>query len=460
MAADGSVPGVPDRLLEDLATAVGEAHVLVDDDVRAPFEVDWTGRYRGVARAVVRPADAEQVAAVLAACRAHRAAIVPQGGNTGMVGAGVPRGGEVVLSTARLTELGAVDRACAQVTAGAGVTLAAVQAHARQAGLDAGVDLGARDSATVGGLVATDAGGTHAVRYGTVRARVAGLQAVLADGTIVDRPALLKDNAGYDLSALLVGSEGTLGVITAVRWRLVPWFAGRAAAFVPLPSLERAADLLADLRPRLPSLTGVDFLLDEGLQLVLDHLELPAPVPERAPVYVLLDCAACADPTDELAAALDEAGIDDAVMASGGAERDRLWRLREAITEALSAEGRIPHKMDVGVPLARLPAFADRVRAEVARLAPGAQVILFGHLGDGNVHVNVLGLEPDDETVDEAVLVLAAEHGGTISAEHGVGRAKARWLALARSPGELRAMEAIKRALDPDGMLNPGVLLP
>src|SRR5512133_3471470 len=187
MAADGSVPGVPDRLLEDLAAAVGEAHVLVDDDVRAPFEVDWTGRYRGVARAVVRPADAEQVAAVLGACRAHGAAVVPQGGNTGMVGAGVPRGGEVVLSTARLTELGPVDRASAQVKGGAGVTLARVQDSARPAGLDAGVDFAARDSATVGGLAATNAGGIRAMRYGAVRARVAGLQAVLADGSIIER---------------------------------------------------------------------------------------------------------------------------------------------------------------------------------------------------------------------------------------------------------------------------------
>ncbi|HEY3190705.1 MAG TPA: FAD-binding oxidoreductase, partial [Solirubrobacteraceae bacterium] len=201
-----------DTLLAALAAAVGDAHVLADDERRAPFEVDWTGRYRGRARAAVRPADAAEVAAVLAACRAHGAAVVPQGGNTGMVGAGVPRGGEVVLSLARLTALGAVDRAAVQVRAGAGVTLAVLQAHARAEGLDAGVDLGARDSATLGGLVATDAGGTHALRYGTVRARVAGLQAVLADGTIVDRPALLKDNAGYNLPALLIGSEGTLGV--------------------------------------------------------------------------------------------------------------------------------------------------------------------------------------------------------------------------------------------------------
>jgi FAD/FMN-containing dehydrogenase len=460
IAPDGSVPEVTDRLVDDLAAAVGEAHVLADDDRRAPFEVDWTRRYRGRARAVVRPADTAQVVAVLAACREHGAAIVPQGGNTGMVGAGVPRGGEVVLSTTRLTELGPVDRAAAQVQAGAGVTLAALQAHARDAGLDAGVDLGARDSATVGGLVATDAGGTHAVRHGTVRARVAGLQAVLADGTIVDRPALLKDNAGYDLPALLVGSEGTLGVITGVRWRLVALLPSRVAALVPLASLEQAAALLASVRPRLAaSLHGADFFLDTGLQLVLDHLRLPAPVPTRSPVYVLLECAGTSDPTDELAAALTQAGVQDAVVATDSAERTRLWRFREAHAEAISAVG-IPHKLDVGVPLARLAEFARRVPEEVERVSPGARPVIFGHLGDGNVHVNVLGPEPDDHAVDEAVLRLAAACGGTISAEHGVGVAKARWLGLARSPGELRAMVAIKHALDPDGLLNPGAVLP
>jgi FAD/FMN-containing dehydrogenase len=449
---------VPDPLLDALAAAVGDAHVLADDDRRAPYEVDWTGRYRGRARAVVRPADASEVAAVLAACRAHGAAVVPQGGNTGMVGAGVPRGGEIVLSLARLRELGAVDRATAQVQVGAGVTLAELQAHARAAGLDAGVDLGARDSATVGGLVATDAGGTQAVRHGTVRARVAGLQAVLADGTIVDRPALLKDNAGYDLPALLVGSEGTLGIITRVRWRLVPLLTSRVAALVPLPSLASATELLAALRPRLPSLHAADFFLDRDLQLVLDHFDLPAPVPRRAPVYVLLECAANADPTDELAGALAAAGIDDAVVADGSSERRRLWRLREGLIEAIAAAG-IPHKLDVGVPMARLPEFAARVAEEVPRVAPGARVVLFGHLGDGNVHVNVLGPAPDDHAVDEAVLRLAADCGGTISAEHGVGVAKARWLSLTRSPGELAAMAAIKRALDPDGILNPGAVL-
>jgi FAD/FMN-containing dehydrogenase len=451
---------VTDRLVRDLADAVGDRHVLVDDDVRAPFEVDWTRRYHGRARAVVRPADTGEVVAVLAACREHGAAVVPQGGNTGMVGASVPRDGEVVLSLARMTDLAPVDRAAAQVQAGAGVTLATLQEHARAQRLDAAVDLGARDSATLGGLVATNAGGIRAMRYGTVRARVAGLRAVLADGTVLDRPTLLKDNAGYDLSSLLIGSEGTLGVITGVRWRLVPLLTRRVAALIGLDALEQAAELLAVVRPSLPSLHAAEFFVDDGLQLVLDHLDVPAPVPARSPVYVLLECAALADPTEELAAALADAGIEDAVVADTGAELERLWRFREGLTEALSAGGRIPHKMDVGVPLARLAEFAARATAEVASLTPDARVILFGHLGDGNVHVNVLGLEPGDYTVDEAVLRLAAECDGTISAEHGVGRAKARWLELVRPAGELRAMEQIKRALDPDGLLNPGVVLP
>jgi FAD/FMN-containing dehydrogenase len=339
------------------------------------------------------------------------------------------------------------------------VTLATLQAHARAAGLDAGVDFGGRDGATVGGMVATNAGGINAVRHGTVRARVAGLQAVLADGSIIDRRAgLLKDNAGYDLTALLVGSEGTLGVVTSVRWRLVPLLTARVAALIPLPSLTAAVELLAAVRPRLPSLHAADFLTDAGMQLVLDYFDAPPPLPERSPVYVLLECAAAADPTQELADALEAAGVEDAAVADESSERARLWRLREGHAEAINAVG-IPHKLDVGVPLRRLAEFGERALAEAQRVAPHARVIIFGHLGDGNVHVNVLGLEPDDEAVDEAILRLAEECGGTISAEHGVGIAKAHWLKLTRSPQDLRAMAAIKRALDPDGLLNPGVLL-
>ncbi len=447
-------------LREALESAVGERHVLGDPEVRARYETDWTGRFHGTASYVVRPGSADDVAAVLAACAAHGAAVVPQGGNTGLVGASVPRGGEVVLSTERLDALGPVDPATLEVEAGAGVTLGRLQEHARPAGLDAGLDFGARDSATLGGIAATDAGGTRALRDGTARARIAGVQAVLAGGGRVEgMGALAKDNAGLDLGALLVGSEGTLGVITAVRWRLVPRRPARVTALIPLPSGEAAAALMAVLRVGLPSLEAADFFLDDGLRLVLDHLGVAAPVREPAPVYVIVECAAAADPTEELADALEAGGVEDAVVADDSASRTRLWRLREAHTEAINAAG-VPHKLDVGVPLARLAEFLGEVPGVVEAAAPGARTILFGHLGDGNVHVNVLGPPPEDEAVEEAVLRLVARLGGTISAEHGVGIVKARWLGLVRTPGEIAAMAAIKDALDPGAMMNPGVGLP
>jgi FAD/FMN-containing dehydrogenase len=390
------MPHVTTDLLRSLREIVGDAHVLVEDDLRAPYEVDWTRRWSGQAMAVVRPASTDEVAAVLRTCGEHDVAVVPQGGNTGMVGAGVPRhdvvarpgsgsagtapgrpgepsGGrsgsaltgreQVLLSLARLTELGEVDAASMQVSAGAGVTLAALQQHARAAGLDAGVDFGARDTATLGGLVACDAGGLRAVRHGTVRSRVAGLEAVLADGSVVRRMSgLLKDNAGYDLPALLVGSEGTLGIVTAVRWRLVPRRDARALALIPLAGLAEAAPLLRAVRPLLPGLDACEFLTDEGLALVLSHLGVPAPVEPRAPAYVLLEAAAGEDPLPALAAALEAAGIEDALIADDTASRERLWRLREAHTEAISAAG-VPHKLDVGVPLDALAPFCEAVRA-------------------------------------------------------------------------------------------------
>src|SRR3954454_2032190 len=393
-----------------LADVVGERHVLADAELRASYERDWTGRFAGEARLVVRPADAEQVAAVVRGCTPAGAAVGPQGGNTGLVGGGVPRAGEVVLSLQRLDAIGEVDRALGQVTAGAGATLAALQDACAAAGQDAALDFAARDSCTVGGVVACDAGGARALRHGAARARVAGLEAVLANGSVVSRlTGLTKDNAGYDLGALLVGSEGTLGVITAVRWRTVPRLPSRVAALVGLSGAQAGADLLAALRAHAPSLESCDFFLDEGLELVLDHQRRSSPLPRAAPFYVLAECAAREDPTPELAAALGD--HEDVVVADDTASREGLWRLREGLTEAINAVG-VPHKLDVGVPLAQLPRFLD----QVPRVAGDARAILFGHLGDGNVHVNLLGPAPDDD----AVLELVLDCGGTISAEHGV----------------------------------------
>src|SRR3954468_15253785 len=440
------MPGVN----ETLAAVVGDRHVLTDPDVRAGYERDWTGRWGGQAFCVVRPGSVEEVGGVVRACREAGAALVPQGGNSGLVGGGVPRGGGVVLSLARLNAVGEVDRATAQVTAGAGATLAALQAAAREAGLDAGLDFAARDSATVGGIVACDAGGARALRYGTARARVAGLEAVLADGSVVSRlSGLTKDNAGYDLGALLVGSEGTLGVITAVRWRTVPRLDARVTALIGVDDIAAAAGLLARLRAHAPSLESCEFFLDEGLELVLAHQHRSSPLP-RAPVYVLAECTARDEPpVAELAAA----GLEDAVIADDTAGREALWRLREGHTEAINAAG-VPHKLDVGVPLAKLARFVDEVPHVVGE---GTRTILFGHLGDGNVHVNLLGA---GDRADDAVLELVLDCGGTISAEHGIGVAKAAWLERARGRAEVEAMRAVKRALDPQGLFNPGVVLP
>src|SRR4051812_33070437 len=437
-------------LRRSLEEVVGERHVLADADLRALYERDWTGRFGGAARLIVRPGDTEQVAAVVRACAHAGAAIVPQGGNTGLVGASVPRGGEVVLSLARLDAIGEVDAALGQVTAGAGARLAALQAACRAAGQDAALDFAARDSATVGGAVACDAGGARALRHGTARARVAGVEAVLADGSVVSRlSGLTKDNAGYDLSALLVGSEGTLGVVTAVRWRTAPRLDARVTALAGVGDVAAAGELLARLRASAPSLESCEFFLDHGLDLVLAHQRRASPLPRRSPVYVLAECAARDEPpVDELAAA----GLDDALVADDTAGREALWRLREGHTEAINAAG-VPHKLDVGVPLAQLARFV----AEVPRVVgDGARAILFGHLGDGNVHVNLLGA---GDRADDAVLELVLDCGGTISAEHGIGVAKAAWLERACGHAEVEAMRAVKRALDPQGLLNPGAVL-
>ncbi|HET8980261.1 MAG TPA: FAD-binding oxidoreductase [Solirubrobacteraceae bacterium] len=448
------------ELERELAEVVGDAHVLRDPELTASYERDYTGRFGAPARCVVRPADTAEVAGVMAACARHGAAVVAQGGNTGLVGASVPRNGEVVVSLRRLDAVGEVDRAVGQVTVGAGATLAAVQAAARAVGEDAGLDIAARDSCTVGGLVACDAGGARALRYGTARARVAGLEAVLADGSVVTRLAgLAKDNAGYDVPALLVGSEGTLAIITRVRWRLVPQRRFRVTVLVPLRGAREAAGLMRTLRAGAPSLESCDFFLDEGLELVLRHQRRPSPLARRAPLYVLAEAAADADPTAELAGALQEAGIEDALVADDTAGRARLWKLREGHTDAINAAG-IPHKLDVGIPLAELDRFLEEVVGAAVGAAPGAQVILFGHLGDGNVHVNLLGPAPEDHRADDAVLELAVRCGGTISAEHGVGITKAGWLERARGAGDVAAMRAIKNALDPGNLLNPGAVLP
>lgn len=447
-------------LLAELRDVVGGSHLLTEPDLRRSYETDWTGRFTGTARAVARPASTDEVAAALRACAAHGVAVQVQGGNTGLVGGSVPADGEVLLSLTRLTWLGEVDRSAAQVTAGAGVTLAALTAHARAAGLDFGVDLAARESATVGGLAATNAGGIRVLRYGSMREQVAGAEAVLADGSVIRRlGGLPKDNTGYDLTSLLCGSEGTLGVVTALRLRLVPRLSARAVALLALPDVATAVAALPVLREHLPDLSAAEVLFADGLDLVRAHTGLPSPFGVASPCYLLLECAGRTDPTEQLVEAIGEIeGLLDATIASDAAGQRALWAYREQHTEAISAAG-IPVKLDVSVPTAALPGLIDRLGEAVHAVAPDGRLVVFGHLAEGNVHVNILDAGPGAEAVTGSVLHLVAGLGGSISSEHGVGRAKVAWLHLSRSETERAAMRAIKRALDPDQLLNPGVLL-
>jgi FAD/FMN-containing dehydrogenase len=462
-------PGIED-LTASLVTALGPDHVLRDPELVASFTVDWTRRWRGPAALVARPGSTTEVAAVVRACRAAGVAMVLQGGNTGLVGGSVPAPAfpgtpPVVVSLVRLCRLDPVDAAAAQITVGAGVTLAAVQRHvaASGTGLAFGVDLGARDSATIGGMVATNAGGVHFVRHGAMRQQVVGVELVLADGRVIDRlGGLAKDNTGYDLAGLVTGSEGTLGIVTAVRLRLVPALAYRATALIGLAGTSAAVKVMAALRRDAPGLEAAEIFYQDGLDLVCRHSGLVAPLAGPREAYLLVECAGSDDAVVEgLARCLDACGVDDeaCVVATEARGRQRLWALRERHTEAVSSLG-VPHKLDVSVPLSMLAAFEAEVRRTVATVAPGASLIVWGHAGDGNLHVNVVGPPPDDHSVDDAVYRLVASMGGSISAEHGIGRAKTGWLHLTRSDADIDAMRAIKAAFDPAGLFNPGVLLP
>ena len=446
--------------LRDLIDVVGPAHVLTAADDRSSYETDWTGRFRGASPAVVRPGSLAETAGVMDVCRRHGIPIVPQGGNTGLVGGGVPLDGEVVLSLRRLDRVAPVDTVAHQVTAGAGATVAAVDRAAAAAGLRYAVDLAARDSATVGGTVATNAGGVHVVRFGGTREQVVGIEAVLGSGRVIRQlGGLEKDNTGYHLPSLLCGSEGTLGVVTAARLRLVPRYEHTVVALVAFRDVAGAVSAVAAWRSALDSLEAAELFLGAGLDLVCRAFDLAPPFERRWPVYVLVEAAAHQDPTDDVAEAVAGSGATDVAVAVDDARRKALWRYREDHTLAINTLG-APHKFDITLPAGAFARFLDEIPGRVTAVVPEAATWLFGHVGDGNVHVNVTGVAVDDQRVDDVVLRAVADLGGSISAEHGIGTAKKRWLSLNRSPDEIAAMRAIKHALDPAGICNPAVLLP
>ena len=457
--ASGPVPGLPPRFVAGITDALGTAKVLVDPEITAGYGIDWTGRFRSPPPVVVRPGTVDDVAAIVNLARTHGVALVPQGGNTGLVGGATPLDGEVVVDLRSLQNLGSADLSGGQLTVGAGVVVARVQESARRHGWAYGVDWGARDTATIGGSVATNAGGLRFVRHGGTREQLLGVEAVLGTGEVIRHlPPVVKDNSGYDLAGLLCGSEGTLGIITAVRLRLVvptPALATALVGFIDTPTAIAAASVL---RREFSGLEAVELMTAAGVTLVSSQLGLATPLASSPPVFLLVEVGDAVDPVDRLAEAVSGlVGVVDVAVATDARQRSALWRYREGHTEAINQLGP-PHKFDVSIPSMDLAEFIDTVGARVATVAPRAKVWCFGHAADGNVHVNVSGLAADDERVADAVLNMVADVHGSISAEHGIGRAKRRWLSLTRSAADLSTMRSIRTALDPAGICNPGVL--
>jgi FAD/FMN-containing dehydrogenase len=443
--------GVPEALLREFASVVGEAHVLTGE-ATAGYAVDWTGGFRGHTPAVLRPGSTAEVATLLALCSDAEVPVVPQGGNTGLVGGSVPLHGEVVLSLGRLGRLDPVDTDAGQVTAGAGVSLQRV-ADADPA-LDLGVLIASRGTATVGGAIATNAGGLRVLRYGPMRAQVRGVEAVLSDGTIVSHlSGLVKDNTGYDYPGLLAGSEGTLAVVTAARLQLVPRPAGLVTVIIGLLDLAGVHGLARRALREVPGLLSAEFFTRTGLDVLAEHAGLVAPLREPVPAYLLLE-AAGPGAAEDLAAL---AGDLPAAVATAAADRARLWAYRERHPEAAGFLG-TPLKLDVSVPAAQWVRLASEVTGVLRAVDPEATVIIYGHVADGNVHVNVVPAAGADGRHEEAVFGLVVSLGGSVSAEHGIGALKAPWFPLVRSDAERELFTRIRSAFDLAGILNPHVL--
>ena len=451
-------------LLDEFESIVGASHALHEDELVASYSTDWTGRFKGSTPLVLRPGTTEEVAQILRVASDANVALVPQGGNTGLVGGSVPLRGEVVLSLLRLNVCEPVDVLAQQVTLGAGVTLAQAQNHVSPFNLAIGVDLAARDSCTIGGMIATNAGGINVVRYGPMRDQLLGVEAVTADGSSISHlEGLEKDNTGYHLPGLLAGSEGSLAVITKARLRLHPQLDERCSAMLAFKSVGDAVSATAQLRRSVPDLHAVEVIFREAMDLVSDYISTSIPVRSDGSAWLIVEAASSSDPTDQLAQAIDDLGdlVLDVAVGHDSTSRAGLWQFREKITEAIATRG-TPHKLDVTLPASELAEFVSRIPEIINEVDRRATAVMFGHLGDGNVHVNVLGddgLEPDNE-VESAVLGYVAQLGGSISAEHGIGTAKKEFLHLNRSGEEIAIFRAIKSSFDPKGILSPNTLIP
>jgi FAD/FMN-containing dehydrogenase len=449
------------------AALIGDKHVLTSAQDTAPYTTDWRKQYRAQALCVLRPASTAEAAAVMRLCAREGIAVVPQGGNTGLCGGSVPTGTrrEVVLSLSRMNRIRSVDALNDTMTVEAGCVLANIQRAAAEAGRLFPLSLAAEGSCQIGGNLSTNAGGVNVLRYGNAREQVLGLEVVLPDGRVWDGlRALRKDNTGYDLKQLFLGAEGTLGVITAAVLKLHPKPAASATAWLALQSPARAVALLARLHEKLGErISAFELVSRRCLEAVLAHAPAARdPLPRAYPWYVLAEIADAGD-TAALTAQVEQALaactdlVDDAVLASSGAQAQALWKIRETIPEAQFTNV----KHDVSVPVSKVPELIERAGAALQAAFPGEPVYAFGHIGDGNIHYNVGGealLARRDE-VNRVVYGVLDALGGSISAEHGLGQLKRVEIRQHKGAIELELMQTLKRALDPQGLMNPGKVL-
>ncbi|MDH0361918.1 FAD-binding oxidoreductase [Comamonas aquatica] len=455
----------PQEFLQALRQTLGAEAVLSGDAVPARYHTDWSGTPPVAPLALVRPRSTEDVSATLRLCHQHRVPVVPQGGLTGLAGAAVPSADCVALSLERMPAIEAIDARSATMTVQAGATLQAVQEAAVDAGLAFGVDLGARGSCQIGGNVATNAGGNGVLQHGMMREQVLGLEVVLADGTVLPmlRP-MLKNNTGYDLKQFFIGAEGTLGVITRVLLRLRPLPQAKATALVALPGFDQALVVLQRMQGRFGnSVAAFELMWDNFVQASVQWQQLQAPLAERHPLLALIDV----DGKDEaslresveaaLGDAMEAGEVADAVIAQSQTQAKSLWKLREAPAE-LNTQMHPPVNFDVSLPQAEIGRFAAAIQAAFDARWPGHHTLFFGHVGDGNLHVSTDGATVGGacEAVEAELYRVVGAFHGSVSAEHGIGLHKKPFLALSRTPQELAAMRAIKAALDPLGLMNPG----
>ncbi|HEX8301964.1 FAD-binding oxidoreductase [Sphingomonas sp.] len=467
------------QIVETIRQRFGDRAVTEDAETISPWLSDWRDRYHGAAPAMLMPASRDEVAAMVTLANEARVALVPQGGNTGMVGGATPPedGSALLLSLRRMNRIRSISAEANLAVAEAGVILANLRDAAESAGRRFPMDLGARGSATIGGLVSTNAGGTQVLRFGTMRSLVAGVEAVLPDGSVHDGlAALKKDNRGYDLTQLLIGAEGTLGIVTAATLRLVPALAARAVAWVGLETPAKALALLRAIEAKTDAIESFEILPSDVLDLVLGHVPgTRAPLAVRHAWHVLIEAVAtdsAAEPPAALlerllAPALESQLIGDAVIAASEAQAEAFWKIRHSISESERAAGpAVQH--DISVPVDAMPRFMVDGAAQAEARFPGTRAIAFGHLGDGNVHFHVAapkGADPDIFYATQAQPITRMVHdmvvaaGGSISAEHGIGQMKRAELERLGPPSRIATLRAIKAALDPRGILNPGKLV-